>query len=67
MVFWLSAIFVSTTLFVQANMVVTTSLFVCALSLASAIFLILELDDPFTGLMGISSSILRNALLPLSS
>jgi len=25
------------------------------------------MDDPFTGLMGISSSILRNALSPLSA
>jgi hypothetical protein len=67
MVFWLSAIFVSATLFARANMVVTISLFVCALSFAGAIFLVLELDDPFTGLMGISSSILRSALLPLNS
>jgi len=67
MVFWLSAIFVSATLFVKPNTVVTISLFVCALSFSGAIFLILELDDPFTGLMGISSSILRNALLPLNS
>jgi len=67
MVFWLSAIFVSATLFARANMVVTISLFVCALSFAGAIFLVLELDDPFTGLMGISSSILRNALSPLSA
>jgi len=52
MVFWLSAIFVSATLFARANMVVTISLFVCALSFAGAIFLVLELDDPFTGLMG---------------
>jgi len=54
-VFWLSAIFVSATLFV------------CALSFAGAIFLALELDDPFSGRMGISSSILRSALLPLNS
>ena len=67
MVFWLSAIFVSATLFARANMVVTISLFVCALSFAGAIFLVLELDDPFSGLMGISSSILRGALLPLNS
>ena len=67
MVFWLSAIFVSATLFARANMVVTISLFVCALSFAGAIFLVLELDDPFTGIMGISSSILRSALLPLNS
>ena len=67
MVFWLSAIFVSATLYARANLVVTISLFVCALSFAGAIFLVLELDDPFTGLMGISSAILRSALLPLSS
>ena len=65
LVFWLSAIFVSFTLFAQTNLIVMTSLFVCALSFACAIFLILELDDPFTGLMGISSTTLRGALLPL--
>jgi Protein of unknown function (DUF4239) len=67
LVFWLSAIFVSFTLFAQTNLIVMASLFVCALSFACAIFLILELDNPFTGLMGISSATLRNALLPLNS
>jgi hypothetical protein len=64
--FWLSAIFVSFTLFARTNLVVMASLFVCALSFACAIFLVLELDNPFTGLMGISSATLRSALLPLS-
>jgi hypothetical protein len=67
LVFWLSAIFVSFTLFAQTNLIVMTSLFVCALSFACAIFLVLELDNPFTGLMGISSAPLRSALLPLTS
>jgi hypothetical protein len=66
LVFWLSAIFVSFTLFAQTNLIVMTSLFVCALSFACAIFLVLELDNPFTGLMGISSTTLRSALLPLT-
>jgi hypothetical protein len=66
LVFWLSAILVSFTLFARANLVVMASLFVCALSFACAIFLVLELDNPFSGLMGISSATLRNALLPLS-
>ena len=66
LVFWLSAIFVSFTLFGQTNPVVMTTLFVCALSFAGAIFLVLELDNPFTGLMGISSATLRGALLPLT-
>ena len=66
LVFWISAIFVSFTLFAQTNLVVIASLFVCALSFAGAIFLVLELDNPFAGLMGISSATLRSALLPLS-
>ncbi len=66
LVFWLSAIFVSFTLFGRTNLVVMASLFLCALSFAGAIFLVLELDNPFTGLMGISSETLRNALVPLN-
>jgi hypothetical protein len=66
LVFWLSAIFVSFTLFARTNLVVMAALFVCALSFAGAIFLVLELDNPFAGLMGISSATLRNVLLPLS-
>ena len=66
LVFWLSAIFVSVTLFARANLVVMAALLVCALSFSCAIFLVLELDNPFTGLMGISSATLRSALLPLN-
>ena len=66
LVFWLSAIFVSFTLFARTNLIVMTSLFVGALSFACAIFLVLELDNPFAGLMGISSATLRSALLPLN-
>ena len=66
LIFCLSAIFVSFTLFAESNLIVTASLFVCALSFAGAIFLVLELDNPFAGLMGISSATLRSALLPLS-
>jgi hypothetical protein len=66
LVFWLGAIFVSFTLFARANLVVMAALFVCALSFGCAIFLVLELDNPFRGLMGISSATLRSALLPLN-
>jgi hypothetical protein len=38
------------------------ALFVCALSFSSAIFLILELDQPFEGLIQTSSAPLREAL-----
>jgi len=66
LVFWLSAIFVSATLFAETNLIVITALFVGALSFASAVFLVLELDNPFTGLMGISSATLWSALPPLA-
>jgi len=66
LVFWLSAIFLSVTLFARANLVVMASLLVCALSFSCAIFLVLELDSPFAGLLGISSATLRSALLPLN-
>jgi membrane-bound ClpP family serine protease len=66
LVFWLSAIFVSFTLFARTNLLVMAALLVCALSFAGAIFLVLELDNPFAGLLGISSATLRNVLLPLS-
>jgi hypothetical protein len=45
---------------------VIVALFVFALSASAAIFLILEMSQPFTGLMQISSVQLRNALAPLA-
>ena len=65
--FWLTMIFASFSLFAQPKPVVIASLFICALSAASGIFLILELSHPFTGLMQISSEPLREALSPLVS
>lgn len=65
LIFWLSAIFVSFGLFARPNLLIVTTLFVCALSASTAIFLIVELSHPFTGLMAISSEALLNALTPL--
>ena len=59
---WLMIIFASFSLFSPLNGTVFTCLFLFALSAASAIFLIMELSRPFTGLMMISSTPLRNAL-----
>jgi len=61
-VFWLAVIFTSFGLFAPYNATVIATLFVCALSVSGAIFLILELDSPFAGLMQISDLPLRNAL-----
>ena len=65
LVFWLTIIFVSFGLFAPANATVVFTLFVCALSVSGAIFLILELDRPFGGLIQVSSAPLRDALVQL--
>jgi len=61
-VFWLAALFVSFGMFSKPNSVVMTTLLICALSVAGALFLIVELDRPDSGLIRISSAPLRNAL-----
>jgi hypothetical protein len=61
-VFWLSTLFVSFGLFAPRNATAFFTLFISAVSVAGALFLILELDHPFSGLIQISSAPLRNAL-----
>ena len=65
LVFWLAIIFASFSLFSRLNPTLIAALFVFALSASCAIFLILELSQPFAGLLQISSTPLRNALAPL--
>ena len=62
LIFWVTVIFLSFGLFAPRNATVIVTLFLCALSLSGAIFLILELDHPFGGLVQISSAPLRSAL-----
>jgi Protein of unknown function (DUF4239) len=64
-VFWLTILFVSFGLYAPPNTTVIAALFVCALSVSGALFLILELDHPFEGLIQIPSTPLRNALAHL--
>ena len=63
--FWLIIIFASFSLFAALNVTVFSFLALFALSASCAIFLILELSQPFTGLLMIPSGPLRNALAPL--
>jgi Protein of unknown function (DUF4239) len=65
LVFWLVIIFASFSLFSELNPTVFGFLVLFALSASCAIFLILELSQPFSGLMAISSAPLREALAPL--
>ena len=60
---WLTLIFVGFGLFSPPrNATVVAALFLCALSVSGAIFLILEMDDPLTGLVRISDVPMRRAL-----
>ena len=61
-VFWLVIIFFSFSLLARPNSTATLALIVSALSVAGAIFLILEMDRPFTGVIQISSEPLAKAL-----
>ena len=65
MVFWLTIIFASFGIFSPRNATVIAVFLVCALSVAGAIFLILELDRSFEGMMQVSSAPLRQALARL--
>jgi len=61
-VFWLAVLFWSFGLFAPRNATVLSVLLLCAVSVAAAVFLILEMESPFTGVMKISSTPLRSAL-----
>jgi hypothetical protein len=63
---WLTIIFFSFGLYLgRGNKTVITILFVCALSVSSALFVILDMDQPYGGLIRVSSAPLQNALARL--
>ena len=65
LLFWLTIIFASFSLFSRLNPINIAALLVFAISASGAVFLILELSQPFAGLMKISSAPLLHALAPL--
>ena len=65
LVLWLTVIFISFGLFAPFNATVVSSLFVSALSVSGAIFLILEMYTPYSGVIAVSSAPLRAALAHL--
>lgn len=62
LIFWLAVIFASLTILSQANEFGIAVIAVAAISLSGAIFLILELDYPFTGFMQIPRTLISSAL-----
>jgi hypothetical protein len=61
LVFWLTITFTSFGLFAPRNATVLAVMFVCAVSVASAIFLVLEMESPFNGVLKVSPEPLRQA------
>jgi hypothetical protein len=64
--FWLVIIFLSVGLIAPRNALALVTITLGALSIASAIYVIVDLYTPFTGPLGISSQPMRDALLHLS-
>jgi type II secretory pathway pseudopilin PulG len=62
LIFWLTVIFASFGLFAPSNAIVLAALFVAALSVAGSIFLILEMDQPYSGFITVRPDPLRAAL-----
>jgi len=65
LVLWLTVLFISFGLFAPSNATAVATLFMSALSISCAIFLIMEMYKPFEGLIQISSAPLRAVLANL--
>jgi Protein of unknown function (DUF4239) len=63
LVFWIVMLFVGFGVFARFNATILITITIGALSVASAIFLILELNQPYKGLMAISDAPVRDALV----
>ena len=64
-IFWLTVTFASFGVYAPRNATVLSVLFVASLSVAAAVFLLVELDGPFDGLIKVSGDPLRFALANL--
>jgi hypothetical protein len=62
LVIWLAILFGSFGLTARPNAMVATVMVLCALSITVAVFVILDMDEPYGGLFGVPSTSMRNAL-----
>lgn len=67
LVFWATVLFTSFGLFAPHNGTVLVALWVSALSVACAVFLVLQMERPFGGVIEVSSALVRRALAQLGS
>ena len=65
LVLWLTFIFTTFSMSAKPNPTLTIVLGVCVLSASAAVYLSLELGQPFDGLMQVSNDTLRSALRPI--
>jgi hypothetical protein len=66
LVLWLCFIFASFSMSSKANPTLVTVLLICGFTASTAIYLVLELGQPFDGLLQLSNRALRHALPPLT-
>jgi hypothetical protein len=62
LIYWIAIIFVSFSMLAPSNRIATVALLISAFSVSSAVFLVLELDRPFGGLVRISNEPLLHAI-----
>ncbi len=62
LVSWLTVIFISFGLLAQRNATLTGTLIVCSLAVSAAVFIIVEMYDPFEGLFRMSATPMRSVL-----
>ena len=66
LVSWLTVIFAILGLLAPRNGTVLAVILVCAVSISTAVYLILEMDQPFEGILQISSAPLASALAEIT-
>ena len=67
LIYWLTIIFLAFSLLAPNNATATLALIISALSVSGAIFLMMQLDRPFSGVTRIPSEPMRNALNQLEA
>jgi hypothetical protein len=64
--FWFAALFAAYSMYAEINVVTISALFICAASVAGAMFLLFQMNNPFSGIMAIPRIDFVALLPPLS-
>jgi hypothetical protein len=66
LLFWLTLLFINFGIFAQRNALAMVAVFVCALSLVSAIYIIMDLNEPAGGFISASPKPMEDALAQMT-